>query len=341
MPPCKFSITIIWSSESIMSDTIPADIRRWAEKHTGSIQSTKALKGGISTSIYHLICENSDFVLRVIDNADWLAIEPDLAEHEASGLRLLANYDVPAPRFIAFDNGDECRMPVVLSTYMPGNIVLQPDDLNRWLRELALGMANLHRIDVPNFKWEYEAWFDIEKAKIAPQWIENPELWQIAVSVRQKSLPQQDSLCLIHRDYHPGNVLFQNGKISGIVDWINICRGSSQVDVAVCRIDVMCLHGVEAANQLMAYYEDTTGTLHQAEWDIHALLDFFDSEGKILKQVLKTWQEHGRTDLTLPVIYQRANAFLKTSYTLIDRIKNSLLGVNRVEDNAHLILIRL
>lgn len=311
MPPCKFSITIIWSSESTMSDTIPENIHQWAEKHTGNIQSIEALKGGISTSVYRLISEKGDFVLRVIDNADWLAIEPDLAEHEATGLRLLVNYDVPAPQLIAFDNGDACKIPLVLSTYIPGKIVFQPDDLDTWLQQLALGMANLHRVDVPDFKWEFESWFDVEKAKIVPQWIEKPELWQKAVSIRQKPLPQHDSLCLIHRDYHPGNVLFQNGKMSGIVDWINVCRGVAFVDLAICRIDVMCLQGVEAANQLMAYYEDTTGTLHQALWDIHAFLDFFDSEGKILKQVMKTWQDHGRTDLTLPIIYQRANAFLE------------------------------
>ncbi len=294
-----------------MSATIPANIRQWAEQHTGDIQSIKALKGGISTSVYHLACEKGDFVLRVIDNADWLAIEPDLAEHEAAGLQVLANYDIPAPGFVAFDNGDACQMPVVLSTYIPGKIVLQPDDLNTWLHELARAMTKLHRIDVQDFKWQYESWFDSEKIRTAPHWIDNLELWQEATTICQKPLPRQDSLSLIHRDYHPGNVLFQDGRISGIVDWINMCRGVPFVDVATCRIDVMCLHGVAAANQLKDYYEDISGTGHQSVQDIHAFFDFFDSNDQNLKRVLKTWHEQGRTDLTLALIYRRANAFLQ------------------------------
>ena len=44
---------------------------------------------------------------------------------------------------------------------------------------------------------------------------------------------------LVHRDYHPGNVLWRRSKISGVVDWQAACTGPAVADVAHCRVNLL------------------------------------------------------------------------------------------------------
>jgi Ser/Thr protein kinase RdoA (MazF antagonist) len=291
-----------------MLETLPADIRVWTEKQIGTIESTQQLKGGISTSIFRLTCAKGDFVLRVIDNVEWLQEESDLAEHEAAALQAVANLNIPTPQLIAFDNAEGSSLPVVLSTWLPGKVVLQPDNLDTWLCELAQTLAKLHQFDSPDFKWVYHTWMNAELLRKVPQWVQHPELWRKAADIFQQPLPETP-LRLIHRDYHPANVLFTGEKLTGIVDWINACRGAVNIDIATCRVDLVCLHGIEAANQFLHHYEAAANLVHDPVWDALAILDFFDYEDNP-KAVLQSWHDLGRTDLSEPIIYQRANDYM-------------------------------
>src|SRR5690606_20173431 len=128
-----------------METTISAEVRSWAEQHIGTIQTMQALKGGISTSIYRLQSAKGVYVLRVIDNDEWLAVEPDLARHEAAALEAVLPLDIPTPQLIAYDDGLACSVPLVLSTWLPGRIILAPDNLDKWLQELADVLAKIHQ----------------------------------------------------------------------------------------------------------------------------------------------------------------------------------------------------
>jgi hypothetical protein len=43
---------------------------------------------------------------------------------------------------------------------------------------------------------------------------------------------------LVHTDFHPGNVLVDDGRISGVVDWDGIGRGDRALDLVVLRFDL-------------------------------------------------------------------------------------------------------
>lgn len=285
---------------------LPDDIRIWAEQHIGKIQLIQPLKGGISTSVYHLKTEQNAYVLRVIDRADWLAIESDLAPHEAAALKAVADLDVPTPQLIAFDNAEACSIPVVLSTWLPGKLLLMPHDMDTWLKELAQTLAKIHQLDVPDFQWTYESWVEPEKFTAPPDWTQFPDLWRKAASILHQP-PPNTPIRLIHRDYHPANVLFQDGRISAVVDWINACRGAVSIDVAICRHDLVCFHGIAAANQFQTYYETAMGISHHPLWDLRAMLEFFSID---LKKVYVLWHDLGMEHLTESILHQRADAYL-------------------------------
>ena len=113
----------------------------------------------------------------------------------------------------------------------------------------------------------------------------------------------------IHRDYHPTNVLWRGTAVSGVVDWINACRGPAGVDVAHCRTNLEAMYGLETADQFLARYRDVAdGFAYDPYWDIDSLLDMC-LEGP---SYYPPWQEFGLGIIPPPVLRQRADAYLES-----------------------------
>jgi aminoglycoside phosphotransferase (APT) family kinase protein len=53
-----------------------------------------------------------------------------------------------------------------------------------------------------------------------PAWIDEP-------------IDLRDATCLLHGDLHPGQVLFQEGRLCGVIDWGDAHRGHPAVDLAI------------------------------------------------------------------------------------------------------------
>lgn len=60
----------------------------------------------------------------------------------------------------------------------------------------------------------------------------------------------------IHRDYHPGNVLWEAGRVSGVVDWPCCASlGAPEVDVDHCRANLHGRFGPEATDRFLELYQ--------------------------------------------------------------------------------------
>jgi aminoglycoside phosphotransferase (APT) family kinase protein len=77
----------------------------------------------------------------------------------------------------------------------------------------------------------------------------------------------------VHRDFHPGNVLWSRGAPTGVVDWANACRGPWECDVAHCRDNLIGLSGQDAADSFLEAYESVTGRTYHAYWEIASVLE--------------------------------------------------------------------
>ena len=64
----------------------------------------------------------------------------------------------------------------------------------------------------------------------------------------------------MHIDYWMGNVLWNQGRITAVVDWEEAACGDPGIDVAYCRMD-MCLNGIghRAADEFLNVYEAEIG----------------------------------------------------------------------------------
>ena len=87
----------------------------------------------------------------------------------------------------------------------------------------------------------------------------------------------RDTHGFLHRDFHPGNLLWEGGQIRGIVDWAFACQGPVAVDVAHTRCNLMMVDGLEAAERFLVEYKVANHSYeHHSWWDAAELLTWDD-----------------------------------------------------------------
>jgi hypothetical protein len=108
-----------------------------------------------------------------------------------------------------------------------------------------------------------------------PAWSIRPNVWQRAIEEVAGARPDEPS-AFIHRDYHPGNTLWDSGNLTAIVDWTTASWGSPSVDVAHMRANLAMSFGLDAAEAFLDVYRTVVGAsyAHNPYWDLRVAVDF-------------------------------------------------------------------
>lgn len=293
---------------------LSAQIQNWIAQNTNSaaVAETVKLQGGMSSAVFRVSVYNGEekqaYVLRIFDNDEWNRQEPDLARHEATSLRLAGQAAVETPQILAYDEAGRHSggKPSVLMSLLEGSVIIEPDDMVLWLDGLAAALAPIHRLDASSFPWAYRTYMNLDEVG-RQAWSSVPELWEEAVRLAKQPRPDYKP-CFIHRDYHPTNVLWQQGRVSGVVDWVNACSGPAGIDVGHCRLNLAQLHGVHSADVFLeAYIRHAGGAFtYDPYWDLLSLMDIlFDTP-----TVYVGWTALGAADLTDRLIQNRLDEYL-------------------------------
>jgi Ser/Thr protein kinase RdoA (MazF antagonist) len=293
----------------------PGRALAWAAEAVGlpaEALTLEPMAGASSSSVYAVRAREPggapELVLRLFTNRRWLDEEPDLARHEAAALQEMARIGITAPQLVAWEETSAvCGAPAVLMTRMPGRVVLRPDNLDAWLEQLAAAIRPVHDHSAAAFPWERQPYSDLDTLA-PPPWSPLPRLWQRAIDHLRRTSPPQQEMRLIHRDYHPTNVLWQGDTVSGIVDWVNACRGPVGIDIGRCRANLAVLHGVEVAERFLQIYESMAGSdwRYEPYWDLADLADMLPNPDT----VRDGWRTHGVDDIPAPVARLRVDAYL-------------------------------
>lgn len=292
---------------------LPDQVLQWVISSVDSratIEDIHRLPGSTSSDVYSVSLviqgEIREYVLRRFTNRSWLEEEPDLAKHEAESLRIASKTRTNTPAIIAYDEtGDICGISSVLMTKVEGEVDLLPGiKMDDWIDELAKTLAAIHTVEAAEFAWNYFSYNDIKTINI-PKWSSQPLLWKKLLEIVRVQRPET-KLCFIHRDYHPTNVLWKNGKISGVVDWVNACRGPAGIDVGHCRLNLARLYGIASADAFLTAYQSYGGSdfTYDPFWDLVSLVDGGPPE------VYAGWPVFGVNELTNDVIVERTDQFL-------------------------------
>jgi aminoglycoside phosphotransferase (APT) family kinase protein len=295
--------------------SLPALAAAWVESVLGSharVLEAELLAGATSSTLYRLQIQQNGavfpLVLRRFTNTEWLAEEPGVPRHEAAALRLALRSGLPAPELVAFDDtGRAGDAPVLLMTCLPGAVNLLPKDMDGWLRAMAEALLPIHAAPADEFPYTYFPYYELSRLALPP-WSAQPRLWERAYEVLQGG-PPAHILVFIHRDFHPVNVLWQEERLSGIVDWANACRGAPNHDVAHCRTNLVSMYGVETADRFLHHCRDVFGPgfEHHPYWDISAEANMELDERL---EPYGPWLDFGLSGLESEVLIARKEAYL-------------------------------
>ena len=228
------------------------------------------MPGASSTAVHELrLDDGRALVLRRYVWGGFLEDEPDAPEREVAALTYAANRELHVPAIVAADSrGDEIGdgIPAILMTRLPGRAKPDPNP-----DSLAAVAAEIHRSGGDGFDHDYFPWCRDTSTR-PPNGCRDPERWAEALDVWRTAEPRYEPR-FIHRDFHPGNVLWSRGTLGGVVDWANACMGPPGLDVATCRWNLADWAGTAAADAFVAAYEQRSGHRHDPYWDIAKIVE--------------------------------------------------------------------
>jgi Phosphotransferase enzyme family len=257
----------------------PRQALAWAGAWLGGpVISARALRGGMSSAVHLVTVRRPDgrraqAVLRRYVRSD--PDEPDPAAREARALRLAGAAGVPTPALLAVDpDGTQVGVPALLMSRLPGRVDWWPSDLDRWLERLAALLPRIHGTALPPGEAVPRFAPYRQENYRPPGWARYPRVWERAVEISRGPAPDLPAV-LLHRDFHPGNVLWRYGRVSGVVDWLGVCFGPAPADVAHCRINLLAM-GVEVASRFTVRWEQVAGATYHPWGDVVTVVGFLD-----------------------------------------------------------------
>ncbi|WP_413105413.1 phosphotransferase family protein [Streptomyces sp. Inha503] len=292
----------------------------WVSRHLEvgeRIVRTEALHGGITADMRLLTIGTRggtrDLVLRSFVNVehaeDWL-------NREADALTLLAGTGVPAPGLVAVDpTAAHCEYPSLLMTHLAGRVVLDDEGWETRVPLLARQLVAIHAVRPAVRPREYVAWTTADTV-VVPKGAD-AAVWAAAIEVIRKPAPPYEERFL-HRDFQPGNVLFDveppssaGPRITGVVDWAAASWGPADLDVAHCSTNLALLHGPAWGLRFAEAYEEAGGVLaadasERLYWRVRDGLACSEE----VRQVGQPWREAGRTELTTRAVEERLDAYV-------------------------------
>jgi len=218
-------------------------------------------------------------VLRRYVRPELNAEEPDIAEWESRALRFVAGFDlgVATPRLLALDaTGADARVPAVLMSRLAGRVDWSPPDIDRWLQRLAELLPPIHGAPLPPpgvvrpFRPYRQDSYE------PPGWARWPAVWVRAVELFHRPTPGDAGPdVFLHRDFHPGNVLWRRGRVTGVVDWASASVGPACVDVGHCRSNLFP-YGLGVADRFTAMWERRSGACYHPWADVVTIIGSLD-----------------------------------------------------------------
>jgi aminoglycoside phosphotransferase (APT) family kinase protein len=236
-------------SEALPSPGALEEVRRLAGSSAVILGATR-LEGGQHADTWRVDTENpaTSVVVRQFPVDDPAPLREQRVLRALDGLRGLT----PVP--LGGDlNGRWSKYPTSLVSWLDGQPDIAPTDPTAWARELGRALAAVHTVPAERLA-ALPSVFDLsagsQEALGGPLAAEVRSRWSEVVASPQ---------VLTHGDYWSGNVVWRDGRLTGIVDWSGGSRGPRGFDLGWCRLDLVLLFDEQIADDFLRAYEAGTG----------------------------------------------------------------------------------
>lgn len=205
-------------------------------------------------------------------------------------LRALDGLGGLAPVLLGGDlDGRWSQSPTSLTSWLDGAPDITPVDPGSWARELGRALAAVHAVPVERLAGlpgVFEGSGGSREILGGPLAAEVRSRWSEVVASPE---------VLTHCDYWSGNVVWRDGRLTGIVDWSGASRGPRGFDLGWCRLDLVLLFDEQIADDFLEGYGEVTGQAvgEIRLWDCWAVARSDDTVGSWVPNYLPL----GRADL--------------------------------------------
>jgi aminoglycoside phosphotransferase (APT) family kinase protein len=222
----------------------------------------------------------------------------------------VAGVILPVAELLGYDLAEQTGYGLVLTTCMPGTSVIPPEPDPERLQALGAAAARIHSIELTPAPALPVRSRPIEPEDFAGMRREQgaPDLLHAAEAAVAATRPDDGRLGLVHGDLWHGNTLWDDGRLTAVLDWDCAGVGPAGIDLGSLRCDAAWCHGVEAAEHILHGWEAETGRPASdiPYWDAVAALASPPDMGWFpVSMALQ-----GRPDLTREVMLERRDAFL-------------------------------
>jgi len=222
----------------------------------------------------------------------------------------MAGAILPVPEMLGYDLAERTGYGLVLLARVPGTSVIPPEPDPERLRALGAAAARIGSIELAPAPALPVRSRPIEAEDFAGMRREQgaSDLLRAAEAAVAATRPDDGRRGLVHGDLWYGNTMWDDGRLTAVLDWDCAGVGPAGIDLGSLRCDAAWCHGVEAAGHILGGWEAEAGrpATDVPYWDAVAALASPPDMGWFpISMALQ-----GRPDLTREVMLERRDAFL-------------------------------
>jgi aminoglycoside phosphotransferase (APT) family kinase protein len=251
---------------------------------------------------------------------EWtLSQNPRAAECEFALLCLTRSLGLatPVPSFLDISSEIFPR-PYLVISYIEGQPEFAPVDLSGSIQQMAAHLAKIHACGSENLDLSF---FPDPARRFDGLFEAHPVAAPLSLEaglIRDRlqpawPIPQVNPPALLHGDFWPGNLLWHAGRLVAVIDWEDAAVGDPLNDLAISRLDILWIFGVEAMQAFTRQYQSMMALDARSlpYWDLYAALRLSHMVGSSLSDWAAFFQPFGRPDITEKTIQDGYQFFIR------------------------------
>lgn len=240
--------------------------------------AVRPLSGGISAQTTAVDYERSDGLRATVvvrqHGATDRSRNPQIARDEFRLLSILQEHRIAAPKPLHLDeSGILFSAPVIAIEYIEHDPPPIPLGMTSRIVRAAGHLALIHRLPaLPKLDFLPRLDTTIKPPDASLHGM--PDEARIRDALSSAPLPPVEPPALLHGDYWPGNLLWNEGRLAAVIDWEDAALGDPLADLANARLEWLWAAGAEAMERFTEHYRQKSGRdlRHLPWWDLRAAL---------------------------------------------------------------------
>ncbi len=251
----------------------PDALVAWGGRHLPSAHQWEPIPGATTAQLWRI---DGSFVVKAFTDPSFVAAYPDCVDHSVQAMARVATHtDLTIPAVVAADpTGESAGCPALIMTAVQGDPMDVP---TRRIFDRIIDVAEqIHTIPPGDFGWAHHRYNEPKEVSM-PSWFGDQGLFK-ELSDRSAAAFSDD--VFIHRDFHPGNLLFAGDTVTGVVDWDYACVGPSGEDYGRTWLNLAADYG----ERISTVFASRAARRLDPQWVAAAWLDwlpFYEGDDEV------------------------------------------------------------